>query len=78
MTVICVLYVLIGIKLRKSKLLQGIKRKGCDYGKNVSGQTRVIRMLGKYYFYKHIKKFVWGLQTIQNTFIVFAYININI
>lgn len=47
MTVICVLYVLIGLKLRKSKLLQGIKHKTCDYGRNVSGQTRVIRMLSK-------------------------------
>ncbi|XP_058812398.1 pyrokinin-1 receptor-like [Topomyia yanbarensis] len=32
MTVIAVLYVLIGIKLRKSKLLQGIKRQGTSSG----------------------------------------------
>jgi len=47
MTVICVLYVLIGVKLRKSKLLQGVKRKSCDFGRGISGQTRVIRMLSK-------------------------------
>lgn len=89
MTVIAVLYVLIGIKLRKSKLLQGVKRQGhgagcggggggggghhgattlggatagggggggCSDGlatsgmgghRAVTGQTRVIRMLGK-------------------------------
>lgn len=50
MTVICVLYMLIGIKLRKSKLLQGVKRNGNDInGRNYKGQTRVIRMLGKKY-----------------------------
>lgn len=47
MTLICVLYVLIGVKLRKSKLLQGVKRRGCEFGRGISGQTRVIRMLGK-------------------------------
>lgn len=46
MTLICVLYVLIGIKLRKSKLLQGVKRRGCEFGRGITGQTRVIRMLG--------------------------------
>ncbi|XP_035897100.1 pyrokinin-1 receptor-like [Anopheles stephensi] len=48
MTVIAVLYVLIGIKLRKSKLLQGAKRASSDYTtppRTVSGQSRVIRML---------------------------------
>lgn len=46
MTLICVLYVLIGFKLRKSKMLQGAKRRSTDFGRAVSGQTRVIRMLG--------------------------------
>ncbi|XP_055384390.1 putative uncharacterized protein DDB_G0282133 [Condylostylus longicornis] len=41
MTAICVLYVLIGIKLKKSKLLHGVKR----YDRGISAQTRVIRML---------------------------------
>lgn len=50
MTLICVLYVLIGVKLRKSKLLQGVKRRGVELGRGISGQTRVIRMLGKCYF----------------------------
>ncbi|XP_050069130.1 orexin receptor type 2-like [Anopheles maculipalpis] len=48
MTLIAVLYVLIGIKLRKSKLLQGAKRASSDYTtppRTVSGQSRVIRML---------------------------------
>ncbi|KFB46683.1 pyrokinin-like receptor 2 [Anopheles sinensis] len=48
MTLIAVLYVLIGIKLRKSKLLQGVKRASSDYTtppRGVSAQTRVIRML---------------------------------
>ncbi|XP_050088229.1 prolactin-releasing peptide receptor-like [Anopheles aquasalis] len=48
MTLIAVLYVLIGIKLRKSKLLQGVKRASTDYAarsRGVSAQTRVIRML---------------------------------
>ncbi|ETN67011.1 hypothetical protein AND_001185 [Anopheles darlingi] len=48
MTLIAVLYVLIGIKLRKSKLLQGVKRASSDYAarsRGVSAQTRVIRML---------------------------------
>lgn len=48
MTLICVLYVLIGVKLRKSKLLQGVKRRSCEFGRGISGQTRVIRMLGKF------------------------------
>ncbi|XP_055616114.1 pyrokinin-1 receptor-like [Toxorhynchites rutilus septentrionalis] len=60
MTVIAALYVLIGIKLRKSKLLQVVKRQGASCGtdcsgvvtsggmgssRGVTGQTRVIRML---------------------------------
>lgn len=57
MMVICGLYILIGIKLHNSKLLQGVKRKGCpdvatnstnkNNGNTSSGQARVIRMLGK-------------------------------
>ncbi|XP_059612234.1 pyrokinin-1 receptor [Phlebotomus argentipes] len=39
MTLICIMYILIGVKLQNSKLLQGTKRKG------ISAQTRVIRML---------------------------------
>ncbi|XP_053698747.1 pyrokinin-1 receptor-like [Sabethes cyaneus] len=35
MTVIAVLYVLIGIKLRKSKLLQGVKRQGASGGAGI-------------------------------------------
>lgn len=48
MTLICVLYVLIGIKLRKSKLLQGVKRRSCEFGRGITGQTRVIRMLSMF------------------------------
>lgn len=48
MTLICVLYVLIGIKLRKSKLLQGVKRRSCEFGRGITGQTRVIRMLSTF------------------------------
>lgn len=56
MIVIMALYILIGLKLHSSKLLHGVKRKGCPdvssgSGKNSSstssGQARVIRMLGK-------------------------------
>lgn len=55
MIVICALYVLIGLKLHSSKLLQGVKRKGCpDVSTSnkhsistSSGQARVIRMLGE-------------------------------
>lgn len=46
MTVICVLYILIGIKLRQSKLLYGKKMKSCDSQRCIKGQSRVIRMLG--------------------------------
>ncbi|CRK88814.1 CLUMA_CG002551, isoform A [Clunio marinus] len=45
MTVICVLYILIGIKLRQSKLLYGKKTKSCDSQRCIKGQSRVIRML---------------------------------
>ncbi|KAG5670313.1 hypothetical protein PVAND_000589 [Polypedilum vanderplanki] len=45
MTVICVLYILIGLKLRKSKLLYDNKGKGCDSQRCIKGQTRVVRML---------------------------------
>lgn len=48
MTLICVLYVLIGIKLRNSKTLQGITRDSCEINRSISGQTRIIRMLSKY------------------------------
>lgn len=49
MTVICVLYILIGIKLRQSKLLYGKKMKTCDSQRCIKGQSRVIRMLGKWW-----------------------------
>ncbi|CAG9806695.1 unnamed protein product [Chironomus riparius] len=45
MTIICVLYILIGLKLRKSKLLYDNKGKGCDSQRCIKGQTRVVRML---------------------------------
>jgi hypothetical protein len=47
MTVICVLYILIGLKLRQSKLLYGKKMKTSDSERYIKGQTRVIRMLSK-------------------------------
>lgn len=47
MTLICILYVLIGVKLRKSKILHGVKRNGNECRSGMNGQTRVIRMLGK-------------------------------
>lgn len=47
MTVICVLYVLIGLKLRQSKLLYGKKMKTCDSQRCIKGQSRVVRMLGE-------------------------------
>lgn len=59
MTIICVLYVLIGIKLRKSKLLYGKKRKSCD-SRCISGQTRVIRMLSKYKFDRFSNKSIFN------------------
>ncbi|ALC46231.1 CG8795 [Drosophila busckii] len=47
MTAICVLYVLIGIKLKRSRLLQALPRRSYDVNVNrgISAQTRVIRML---------------------------------
>lgn len=48
MTLICVLYVLIGIKLKNSKTLQGITRDSGEINRSISGQTRIIRMLSKY------------------------------
>jgi neuromedin U receptor 1 len=45
MTVICVLYVLIGIKLRQSKLLYGKKIKSSDSERYIKGQSRVVKML---------------------------------
>lgn len=47
MTAICVLYVLIGIKLKRSHLLQALPRRSYDVNRGISAQTRVIRMLGK-------------------------------
>lgn len=48
MTAICVLYVLIGVKLKRSRLLQAVQRRCYDVNRGISAQTRVIRMLGKY------------------------------
>ncbi|KAM8706837.1 hypothetical protein ACLKA7_011005 [Drosophila subpalustris] len=45
MTAICVLYVLIGIKLKRSRLLQALPRRSFDVNRGISAQTRVIRML---------------------------------
>ena len=47
MTAICVLYVLIGIKLKRSRLLQAVPRRSLDVHRGISAQSRVIRMLGK-------------------------------
>lgn len=47
MTLICVFYVLIGLKLKKSKLMHGRKLKISDGSRCIRGQTRVIRMLSK-------------------------------
>lgn len=47
MTAICVLYVLIGIKLKRSRLLQAVPRRSYDVNRGISAQTRVIRMLGE-------------------------------
>lgn len=49
MTVICVLYILIGLKLRKSKMLYDSKIKGCDSQRCIKGQTRVVRMLSEFF-----------------------------
>ncbi|KAL5283839.1 NMUR1.2 family protein [Megaselia abdita] len=45
MTAICVLYVLIGVKLKRSRLLQAVQRRCYDLNRGISAQTRVIRML---------------------------------
>ncbi|KAM7359415.1 uncharacterized protein ACRADG_011967 isoform 2-T5 [Cochliomyia hominivorax] len=45
MTAICVLYVLIGVKLKRSRLLQAVPRRCYDVNRGISAQTRVIRML---------------------------------
>ncbi|XP_030370373.1 neuropeptides capa receptor [Scaptodrosophila lebanonensis] len=45
MTAICVLYVLIGVKLKRSRLLQSLQRRPYDIHRGISAQTRVIRML---------------------------------
>ncbi|XP_001358395.2 pyrokinin-1 receptor [Drosophila pseudoobscura] len=45
MTAICVLYVLIGVKLKRSRLLQALPRRCFDVNRGISAQTRVIRML---------------------------------
>ncbi|KAH8310691.1 hypothetical protein KR044_002562, partial [Drosophila immigrans] len=45
MTAICVLYVLIGMKLKRSRLLQELPRRTYDANRGVNAQSRVIRML---------------------------------
>lgn len=57
MTAICVLYVLIGVKLKRSRLLQAVPRRCYDVNRGISAQTRVIRMLSKYNAYIHTYKF---------------------
>lgn len=47
MTAICVLYVLIGMKLKRSRLLQSLPRRAYDASRGLNAQSRVIRMLGK-------------------------------
>lgn len=54
MTLICVLYVLIGIKLRSSKSLQGMKRASYEMSRSICGQTRIIRMLSKWFFFMFV------------------------
>ncbi|XP_037717030.1 pyrokinin-1 receptor isoform X3 [Drosophila subpulchrella] len=46
MTAICVLYVLIGVKLKRSRLLQSLPRRTYDANRGLNAQGRVIRMLG--------------------------------
>lgn len=50
MTIICVLYILIGIKLRQSKLMHNCKRNRniAEIKHGINAQSRVIRMLSKY------------------------------
>ncbi|KAH8409733.1 hypothetical protein KR222_003268 [Zaprionus bogoriensis] len=45
MTAICVLYVLIGMKLKRSRLLQALPRRAYDANRGLNAQSRVIRML---------------------------------
>ncbi|EDV49246.1 somatostatin receptor type 5 [Drosophila erecta] len=45
MTAICVLYVLIGVKLKRSRLLQSLPRRTFDANRGLNAQGRVIRML---------------------------------
>ncbi|KAH8335364.1 hypothetical protein KR074_000286 [Drosophila pseudoananassae] len=45
MTAICVLYVLIGVKLKRSRLLQSLPRRAYDANRGLNAQGRVIRML---------------------------------
>ncbi|EDV41670.1 uncharacterized protein Dana_GF17594 [Drosophila ananassae] len=45
MTAICVLYVLIGVKLKRSRLLQSLPRRAFDANRGLNAQGRVIRML---------------------------------
>ncbi|XP_068152726.1 uncharacterized protein PK2-R1 [Drosophila tropicalis] len=45
MTAICVLYVLIGVKLKRSRLLQSVPRRAYDANRGLNAQSRVIRML---------------------------------
>ncbi|XP_064552684.1 somatostatin receptor type 4 [Drosophila montana] len=45
MTAICVLYVLIGMKLKRSRLLQSLPRRAYDANRGLNAQSRVIRML---------------------------------
>lgn len=47
MTAICVLYVLIGMKLKRSRLLQALPRRAYDANRGLNAQSRVIRMLGR-------------------------------
>ncbi|EDV92944.1 neuromedin-U receptor 2 [Drosophila grimshawi] len=45
MTAICVLYVLIGMKLKRSRLMQSLPRRAYDANRGLNAQSRVIRML---------------------------------
>lgn len=56
MTLITVLYVLIGIKLRRSRLMKRPSLSNAAERQNTKNQNHVIRMLGEYAFhYTHIK-----------------------
>lgn len=58
MTAICVLYVLIGVKLKRSRLLQTAPQRYYVVNRGISAQTRVIRMLSKYTRF-NASHFVW-------------------